>query len=339
MGLIPLLFSYKFGGWVRRHTHNPSNFTFASIPDLTGRVAIVTGSNTGIGKVTARELARKGASVIVAARSPVRGQAAVDDIKREVGLKAKVEFMPLDLASLASIRTFAQQFKESQRPLHALVLNAGVMMCPFNTTKDGFEMQIGTNHLGHFLLTHLLLDTVIASAPSRIVVVSSMAHENPYEPEGIRFDQWTTDTGYSEMMAYGQSKLANVLMAKALARRLEGRRVFTNVCHPGVIVTELQRHLEDKLTAMGTLGSFIRFALEGLVGPGLMHADDGALTQLYLAAHPDVEAQGIHGQYFEPVAWATAPTAHALNETLQDILWDISETLVRVAKVPPRPKA
>ena len=92
-----------------------------------------------------------------AARSPVRGQAAVDDIKREVGLKAKVEFMPLDLASLASIRTFAQQFKESQRPLHALVLNAGVMMCPFNTTKDGFEMQIGTNHLGHFLLTHLLL--------------------------------------------------------------------------------------------------------------------------------------------------------------------------------------
>ena len=108
---------------------------------------------------------------------------------------------------------------------------------------------------------------MIASAPSRIVVVSSMAHENPYEPEGIRFDQWTTDTGYSEMMAYGQSKLANVLMAKALARRLEGRRVFTNVCHPGVIVTELQRHLEDKLTAMGTLGSFIRCVGFGYLPP------------------------------------------------------------------------
>jgi len=327
VGLIPIGFSYHVGGWVRLYTHNPSNFSFAAIPDLTGKVAIVTGANTGIGKVTARELARRGAHVVVAARSEQKGVAAVEEILNEVGDDKRVTFLPLDLASFDSVRAFAKAFLARDLPLHILVLNAGVMMCPYGETADGLENQIGTNHVGHFLLTELLEEKLVASVPSRVVVLSSKAHEKPYEPEGIRFQQFASDEGYDPQAAYGQSKLANVLFSNALARRLAGRGVYVNACHPGIVATELSRHLRDRIDAL-RYGWALRLVLETLVGPSMFTPDGGALTQLFLATDPSIEADNITGRYYEPVAYPYTPSAHALNTTLQDALWEHTAKLV-----------
>eukprot|EP00667_Euglena_gracilis_P014180 EG_transcript_14652 len=328
---FPLLIAYHSGGWVRLYTHNPHNFSFAAIPDMSRRVVVVTGANTGIGKVSARELARKGAHVILTARSAAKGQQAVADSLEEVGADKRVEFLPLDLASFRSIRSFAKQFLAKGLPLHILLLNAGVMMCPYSETEDGFELQIGTNHVGHHLLVRLLEDKLVASAPSRVVVVSSIAHQNPYEPEGIRVRQFRTDEDYHPWKAYGQSKLANALMSAALARRLEGKRVFVNALHPGAVESDLMRHVHQHLQEM-QFGGVLRVLVDAVYYAMVFSTDDGALTQLFLATHPSIETEGISGQYFEPVAYRATPSAHALNVTLQEELWEATERLTRVAR-------
>eukprot|EP00879_Flechtneria_rotunda_P021713 GHRR01022894.1.p1 GENE.GHRR01022894.1~~GHRR01022894.1.p1 ORF type:complete len:326 (+),score=65.89 GHRR01022894.1:1058-2035(+) len=233
-----------------------------------GKVVVITGCNTGLGKEAARVFAARGAAVIMAVRDTSRGETAANSIRAQHP-NAKLTVMSCDLSSLASVRKFASDFKATGKPCHVLICNAGVMACPFMTTTDGHEMQFGTNHLGHFLLVNELLPVLketgkTAGQNSRVVVLSSAAHFGSYKPkEGgpIQWDNLDSPEGYNEWGAYGQSKLCNVLFTRELHRRLsaEGAPVTAAVCHPGMIMTELGRHMEKtmnplaKVVLMGAL--------------------------------------------------------------------------------------
>uniref|UniRef100_A0AAA9SEN4 Retinol dehydrogenase 13 n=1 Tax=Bos taurus TaxID=9913 RepID=A0AAA9SEN4_BOVIN len=207
----------------------------ATIP---GKTVIVTGANTGIGKQTALELAKRGGNIILACRDMEKCEAAAKEIRGET-LNHRVNARHLDLASLKSIREFAAKVTEEEEHVHILINNAAVMRCPHWTTEDGFEMQLGVNYLGHFLLTNLLLDKLKASAPSRIINVSSLAHVAGHiDFEDLNWEKRKYDT----KAAYCQSKLAVVVSTKELSRRLQGTGVTVNALHPGVARTELGRH-------------------------------------------------------------------------------------------------
>lgn len=217
---------------------------------MDGKTVIVTGANTGIGKITALELARRGARVVIACRDVTKAAIAAVDIKEETGSE-NVVLKKLDLASCASIRKFSEEILQEEEAIHVLVCNAGVMITPtFQRTVDGFEMQFGVNHLGHFLLTNLLLDRIKASAPSRIVVLSSSAHYFG----SLDFNDMMMEKSYNKYYAYCRSKLANVMFARELARRLEGTGVTVYSLHPGSIRTELQRHLYTGLWILLKVG-------------------------------------------------------------------------------------
>uniref|UniRef100_A0A8C6SS72 Zgc:112332 n=1 Tax=Neogobius melanostomus TaxID=47308 RepID=A0A8C6SS72_9GOBI len=184
---------------------------------LEGKTVIITGANTGIGKETARDLARRGARIVMACRDLERAEEAKQDIFEDTGNENLV-IRKLDLSDTKSIRAFAELINKEEKQVNILINNAGIMMCPYSKTADGFEMQLGVNHLGHFLLTYLLLDLIKRSAPSRIVVVASVAHTWT----GLRLDDINSERSYDTMKAYGQSKLANVVFARSLAKRLHG---------------------------------------------------------------------------------------------------------------------
>ncbi len=230
--------------------------------DLTGKTYIITGANSGIGLVTARQLAKQGATVVMACRRVEEGERQAATI-REEHPQAAVEVSALDLGSLESVRRFVSTFHTRHTRLDGLVNNAGVMNTPKRTTQDGFELQFGVNHLGHYLLTELLLDVLRTSAPSRIVCVSSCYHDKAMGREGrIDFDDLFFERRrYDGWAAYAQSKLANVLHAKALAARLEGSGVTAVSLHPGWVRTNLAKHtlplwLQNTILrpAMGLLG-------------------------------------------------------------------------------------
>lgn len=184
---------------------------------------------------------------------------------------------------MESIRDFSKRFHELESHLHILVNNAGVMACPKAHTKDGFEMQLGTNHLGHFLLTNLLLDLLKQSVPSRIVIVSSEGHKM----SGIRKDDLMSENSYSPWKAYSQSKLANILFGRELSKKLEGTGVTVNSCHPGVVQTELGRHMNETLRL---------FVIKPFFGPFFKTPWEGAQTQICLAIDPDLA--NVSGKYF-----------------------------------------
>ena len=206
---------------------------------LDGKMVIITGANTGIGKETAIDLAKRNARVILACRSQEKGKKAEVDVRRESG-NNDVHFRQLDLSSFTSIRKFAKEVLEEESCVDILINNAAVGVCPYMKTEDGFETQFGVNHLGHFLLTNLLLDKIKQAPEGRIVNVSSIAHTlcGPLDLDTINSEE-----KYSSFGAYNKSKLANVLFTKQLAKRLEGTNVTTNCLHPGGVDTELQRHL------------------------------------------------------------------------------------------------
>ena len=206
---------------------------------LAGKTVIITGANCGIGKETAIDMAKRQARVIMACRSVERGEKAAEEVRRASG-SSKVVFQQLDLASLTSVRRFCERVLKEEPRIDILINNAGIMACPYWKTEDGFEMQFGVNHLGHFLLTNLLLDRLKEAPAARIVNVSSIAHAMT---KGINFDDINSEKSYSAWTAYGQSKLANILFTRSLARRLEGTTVTTTSLHPGTIRTELARHL------------------------------------------------------------------------------------------------
>ena len=205
---------------------------------LDGKTVIITGGNTGIGKETAIDLAKRNARVIVACRNQERGKKAEVDIRRESG-SSNVHFRQLDLSSFESIKKFVKEVLSEESRVDILINNAAVMYCAFGKTEDGFETQFGVNHLGHFLLTNLLLDRIKQAPEGRIIVVSSMGHALTGK---LNLDTINSEAHYSPYDAYHKSKLANVLFTKALAKRLTGTNVTVNSLHPGGVDTELQRH-------------------------------------------------------------------------------------------------
>lgn len=276
---------------------------------MKGKVCIVTGANTGIGKATALGLARMGATVILACRDQQKGRAALEELKAASG-SSSLHLMQLDLASLSSVRAFAQEFEQKFPRLDVLLENAGVSTRVRQLSADGYELDFAVNHLGHFLLTQLLLPRLEASAPSRIVVVSSALHRNAK----LDLDDLQGERSWSMMGTYGKSKLANMLFVREQARRLEGRGVTINALHPGVIATELARDFPAPLRLMARL--FFK------------SPEAGAKTSLHVATAPELER--VSGKYFEDSKEAR-PGSDALDDAAAARLWAISEQLVTKA--------
>lgn len=272
--------------------------------DLSGKLCVVTGGNTGIGRETVRGLAARGAEVVIACRNQQKGETARADVVASTGNDA-VRVMPLDLASLASVRAFTAALREKHDRLHILVCNAGVWTRQRQTTAEGFELSMGVNHLGHFVLVRELEPLLRAAAPSRIVVVSSDIH---YRARMDFDDLMWEKRRFRGPMAYGQSKLANVLYTCALARRLEGSGVTVNAVHPGVVRTELAR--EYPRAVMTILNLFF-------ISP-----ERGAATSLHVATAPHLEK--VSGQYFAKCR-EKRPSRRALVMADQERLWDMSE--------------
>ena len=284
--------------------------------ELTGKVALVTGGNSGIGLETARGLAAMGARVTIAARDRAKGQAAVEDVQKSTG-NAEVDLLVLDLANLASVRSAAATFRASHGALHVLVNNAGVVLSERRLTKDGFEATFGTNHLGHFLLTHELMGLLKASAPSRIVNLSSDAHR---QSKGLDFsDLMRERTPYSTFGAYSDSKLANVLFTAELARRLEGTGVTAYAVHPGVVATGFARD--------GDTSGWMEW-ITRLVAPFLLTPAKGAQTSMYCATAPELVA--VSGRYYAK-SREKETTSYGKDVEAAQKLWEYSERLVGIA--------
>src|SRR5690349_11515084 len=260
-----------------------THWTTTDIPDQTGRTAVITGSNTGLGFETAAALAAKGAHVVLAVRNVDKGNDAAARIGEQTP-GASVAVTPLDLTSLDSIRAAAEALRSQHDTIDLLINNAGVMMTPKSTTKDGFELQFGTNHLGHFAFTGLLLDRLLAVAGSRVVTVSSVGHRIMAD---IHFDDLQWEHSYNRVAAYGQAKLANLLFTYELQRRLASHgTTIAAAAHPGFSDTELMRNLP------GPVESVFR-VIAPLITQDAAH---GALPQLRAATDPSVQG----GQYYGP---------------------------------------
>jgi len=274
------------------------------MPNMAGKVCVVTGANAGVGKETAIGLAKLGATVVMVCRDAGRAEKALREIKHKSS--DRVELMICDLASQKSIRRFADDFKQQHDRLNVLVNNAGVFLRQRSLTEDGIESTFAINHLGYFLVTNLLLDLMKNSKPSRIVNVASTAHRYGK----LDVNSWPTGRDYSGFAAYANSKLANVLFTYELARRLEGTGVTANCLHPGAVASNLFRGLP-------------RF-LEVLIRLVTISPERGARTSIYLASSPDV--QGISGKYF------ARRRPEKSSEASYDLgaarrLWEVSEEL------------
>lgn len=286
--------------------------------DLTGKRVLITGASSGIGEETARAMAAKGAEVIITARNMPKGETVVSQIKASTG-NQQVSVMSVELGSFASIRDFASDFLSKYDSLDYLINNAGVMACPQSKTEDGFEMQFGVNHLGHFLLTSLLTPALIKAAPARVVNLSSRAHRiSPVILDDIQFE----NREYNRWAAYGQSKTANILFSVELDKRLSPEGVRAFAVHPGVIQTELSRHMDE--------ADFERVAqLRSKTIPA------GAATSVYAATAPELEGMG--GIYLDDCNTTTVdPEPESLNtvrpyaidtEAAKE-LWRMSEEMV-----------
>ncbi|MFS0725609.1 SDR family oxidoreductase [Paenibacillus sp. 1P07SE] len=274
------------------------------------KIVIVTGANAGMGIATVTELARQGARVIMACRSRERGETALAKAIQDSG-SSRIELMLCDLGSLESIRAFAEQFKSSHGTLDVLINNAGVVALKRQTTSDGFESMIGVNHLGHFLLTNLLLEPLIAAPQGRIVSVSSGAHKWGR----IHWDDPHLTAGYNVAKGYAQSKLANILFTRELAERLRDTRVTVNSLHPGAVSTQIGI---DRKTGFGK-------GVHALLRPFFLTPEEGARTAVYLATSPDVTK--VSGTYF--IKSKPAPVTDAAADKLQaERLWTWSEQQV-----------
>ncbi|MGW0162037.1 SDR family NAD(P)-dependent oxidoreductase [Mycobacterium sp. NPDC003323] len=298
-------------------------WTEANVPDQSGRTAIVTGANTGLGYETARVLAERGAHVVIAVRDTAKGEAAAGKI-RAASPQAQVEVVALDLGSLDSVRTAADQLKSGHPRIDLLINNAGVMYPPKQVTADGFELQFGTNHLGHFALTGLLLENVLAVPNSRVVTVASIAHRNQAK---IHFDDLQWERSYNRVAAYGQSKLANLMFTYELDRRLTGKSALSVAAHPGVSNTELMRHTPGTgLPGYNTLANLVTNSpLVGALAT-LRAATDPAVRggQYYGPAFP-VRSMGIVGH---PHLVSSSAQSH--DQSIQRRLWAVSEELTGV---------
>ncbi len=300
-----------------------NRWTAAAIPDQSGKVAVVTGANSGLGLVTARELARAGATVLLACRNTVKGEQAVSAIAAELA-SADARVAELDLASLDSVRVFAEQFSAEHDRLDLLVNNAGVMAPPRRLTKDGFESQFGTNHLGHFALTGLLLQRLLAAPQPRVVTLSSGAHWGGK----IRFDDLQGERSYNNWRAYAQSKLANLLFCFELGRRAAAANTsLTSVAaHPGYAATNLQFAGPSRLYEKAIMAVGNKVIAQS--------AEMGALPALYAATVPDLPGGAFVGPdgFLEgrghPRIVGAAGRAYDVDSARH--LWEVSEQLTGV---------
>ncbi|WP_020116232.1 oxidoreductase [Streptomyces canus] len=301
-----------------------SGWSAQDVPDQSGRVAVVTGANSGIGYVTARELARRGARVLLACRSETRGVGARDRLVGEVP-GADTEFDRLDLGDLASVREFATTYPYDR--LDLLVNNAGVMALPYGTTADGFETQFGVNHLGHFALTGLLLPTILATPAARVVAVSSTAHALA----NIDIDDLNSERRYRRWVAYARSKTANLLFVHELARRLaaHGADVTAVAAHPGYAATNLQT-AGAKMAGRRAAERFMRVGNRFFA----QSAEAGALPTLYAATAPEVPPDSFTGPSL--AGWRGPPASSwrapwTRDDRAASLLWAASEELTGVA--------
>ena len=303
-----------------------ANWTANDIPDQTGKIIVITGANSGLGYETALALARKNAHIVMTSRSIQKGEKARADILKQVP-NATIDVMQLDLADLASVREFAQAFNSRYDRLDELYNNAGVMATPQSQTADGFEMQFGTNHLGHFALTGLLLSTLLSTPNSRIVTTSSVAHRSG---DAFNFDDIMSEKNYSRYGAYHQSKLANILFSNELNRLLvaSGSSTRSMAAHPGLSNTNLQSNTAD------ASGNVFERALYSVMMPVMSQSQAmGALPQLYAGTSPQAEGGKYYGPSFMGVRGypqEEKPADFALSERDAARLWDISVDLTGV---------
>jgi NAD(P)-dependent dehydrogenase (short-subunit alcohol dehydrogenase family) len=287
--------------------------------DLRNKTCLVTGASSGIGLVAARELARLGAGVIMVCRDGKRGEAALNEVVAATR-NQKVELMLADLSSQEEIRRLVRRIQATKRPLNALLNNAGVVMLKRTLTVDGIETTFAVNHLAYFLLTNLLLDRLIDGVPARVVNVASDAHR--LRGVRMRFDDLESSREYKAMRVYGQSKLANILFTRELARRLEGTGVTVNCLHPGMVSTRLAAN-----------NGFIAKAAIWALKPFSLTPEQGAETSVYLCSSPAVE--GVTGKYFA-AKQERRPSRAAQDEEAARRLWDIS---ARMTKLDARPSS
>jgi len=270
--------------------------------ELQNKTAIITGATSGIGRVTAIAIAREGARLVLPVRSIEKGKALQDEIEKETG-NTSIEIMHCNLASLDSVRKFSEDFQKKYDKLHLLINNAGLWESKRKESDDGFEMNFAVNHLAPFLMTNLLLDTIKKSAPARIIGVSSTAHKYGK----MRFSDLEGKKSWGSMQSYGQSKLANILFTRRLAKELEGSGVTANCLHPGVVNTQLFNKLPGFIQKVSSLF--------------MITPEKGAQTSIYLATSPEVE--NITGEYFDKKKIAKT-TAHARDMQVADTLWEAS---------------
>jgi NAD(P)-dependent dehydrogenase (short-subunit alcohol dehydrogenase family) len=285
----------------------------ASVDRMDGRTVVITGANSGVGKATAVALAAAGARTVITARNEPRGVAALADIRRASG-SDQVHLEVFDLADLASVRRGAAQVLDRYDRIDVLVNNAGLVLSERSETVDGFETTFAVNHLGPFLLTQLLTDRLVASAPARVVNVASIAHRSARR--GLDFDDLQSLHHYAAMSVYARSKLANVLFTQELARRMDGRGVTANALHPGTVATGYARD--------GDASGVLAFGIK-LIKPFILTPEKGARTSVYLASSPDVAE--VTGQYFVKCR-PRVPSPGARNEAAATLLWSVSEQLV-----------
>lgn len=303
---------------------NDMNWTIENMPDLSGRTILVTGGNSGLGYESVKAFALKGAEVILASRSTEKGEEAKVAILKDVP-GGNIKVMQLDLGDLQSVRNFASAFKHSYQKLDVLLNNAGIMMTPYFTTKDGFEGQLGTNHLGHFALTGLLMDTVLQTKGARIVNVSSGAHKSgKMDFSNLQFENGRE---YAPMKAYGRSKLSNLLFTYELQRKLEAanKDTLAVAAHPGVAMTNLARHMEGKILFKILAPLFKMMAQDPAMG---------ALPQIRASVDPAVKG----GEYYGPdgkreyKGYPVVVPSNEASHNQEDAarLWEESEKLTGV---------
>jgi NAD(P)-dependent dehydrogenase (short-subunit alcohol dehydrogenase family) len=277
--------------------------------EMSGRICLVTGATAGIGLVTARELAARGATVAIVGRNEAKTRSAAEAIRQRTG-NNEVDYLLADLSSQAAVRGIADAFQRRYGALHVLVNNAGAVFMRRQKTADGMEMTLALNHLAPFLLTNLLLDTLRASVPARVVTVGSVAHSGAHIP----FDDLQQTKGrYSPFGVYGQTKLANIMFTYALARRLEGSGVTANTLHPGFVGSNFARNNGPVMNVAMTIAR-----------PFAISPERGAETSIYLASSPEVAR--VSGQYFYQCKPKRSSQA-SYDEAAQERLWQVSEQL------------
>jgi NAD(P)-dependent dehydrogenase (short-subunit alcohol dehydrogenase family) len=289
------------------------------VPPMDGKTVVITGANSGVGKATAVALAGAGAHTVMTARDRRRGEEAAADVRRITG-SDQVELVVFDLGDLASVAHGASELLDRCDRIDVLVNNAGLVLSERRETADGFEATFAINHLGPFQLTRLLTERLVASAPARVVNVSSTAHRSARH--GLDFDDLQSTKNYRGMQVYSRTKLANLLFTLELAKRMEGTRVTANAVHPGTVASGFAR--DDDASG------FLAFGVK-LIKPFILTPEKGARTSVYLASSPEVSE--VTGGYFVKCKERT-PAPAARNEAAAELLWSVSEELVEQASSP-----